>query len=107
VVLSCGKEEVVAATNSVMEQALFFDSLLHEAFQVQQPLLTKLSEEITPALTINIDPRIVGIMANAPVIYFAGRNNGTAEEFILKTNEIIRKNRFSSKGLMHCMASKR
>ena len=30
-------------------------------------------------------------MARAPVIYFAGRNNGVAEELTLKTNEITHK----------------
>jgi len=91
IVLSCGKEEAVAATKSVMEQALFFDSLLCNVFHVATPNLTKLSEDIEIALTASIDPKIVESMAKAPVIYFAGRNDGTAEELTLKTNEITRK----------------
>lgn len=91
VVLTCGKEEAVAATKSVMEQALFFDSLLFQAFNIETPLFTELSENILKALTIAVDPKIVETLANAPVIYFAGRNDGTAEELTLKTNEITRK----------------
>ncbi len=37
------------------------------------------------------DEQIVKKMAGAPVLYFAGRNNGVAEELRLKTNEITRK----------------
>jgi len=29
-ILSCGKEEAVAATKSVIEQGLFYDSLFHQ-----------------------------------------------------------------------------
>jgi glucosamine--fructose-6-phosphate aminotransferase (isomerizing) len=38
-----------------------------------------------------IDPEIVAAIAAAPVVYFAGRNNGVAEELTLKTNEITHK----------------
>lgn len=91
VVLSCGREQAVAATKSVMEQALFFDSLLHEAFHLGKPSMTDISAKIEEALSVSIDSKIVDILAKAPVIYFAGRNDGTAEELTLKTNEITRK----------------
>lgn len=91
VVLTCGKEEAVAATKSVMEQALFFDSLLTEIFNIEMPPVSELSEKISEALTLSIDQDILKILAEAPVVYFAGRNDGTAEELTLKTNEIIRK----------------
>ena len=42
-------------------------------------------------LEADLDPGIVEEFARAPVIYFAGRNNGVAEELTLKTNEITRK----------------
>ena len=38
-----------------------------------------------------MDPELVQRIAKAPVIYFAGRNNGVAEELTLKTNEITHK----------------
>jgi glutamine---fructose-6-phosphate transaminase (isomerizing) len=91
VVLSCGKEEAVAATKSVMEQALFFDCLLGESFQLEIPSWLEVSAKIKEALTVSIDPNIVNALAKAPVIYFAGRNDGVAEELTLKTNEITRK----------------
>lgn len=38
-----------------------------------------------------IDNKITETIANAGTIYFAGRNDGVAEELTLKTNEITRK----------------
>ncbi|OPZ76301.1 MAG: hypothetical protein BWY77_01937 [bacterium ADurb.Bin431] len=43
------------------------------------------------ALTMPIDPAIIAAAAKAPTIYFAGYNDGVAEELTLKTNEITRK----------------
>ena len=42
-------------------------------------------------LEAELDPELVQKIAQAPVIYFAGRNNGVAEELTLKTNEITHK----------------
>jgi glutamine---fructose-6-phosphate transaminase (isomerizing) len=91
VILTCGKEEAVAATKSVIEQALFFDSLLNRAFSVIMPSLFDISEKFNDALSLFIDPEITRLISKAPVIYFAGRNDGVAEELTLKTNEITRK----------------
>jgi glucosamine--fructose-6-phosphate aminotransferase (isomerizing) len=91
IILTCGKEEAVAATKSVMEQALFFDSLLNNAFHIPMPSMLEVSNKISDALSTTIDPEIIRRMSKAPVIYFAGRNDGVAEELTLKTNEITRK----------------
>jgi len=92
-VLKCGPEGAVAATKSVIEQALFYQAMLEHACGI--PLLGKrcklLSEQITTALTTPIDEKITDKIANAGTIYFAGRNDGVAEELTLKTNEITRK----------------
>lgn len=48
-------------------------------------------DKIEQALTLQIDPAIIDRIKKADVIYFAGRNNGVAEELALKTNEITRK----------------
>lgn len=92
-VISCGKEEAVAATKSVFEQALFYRSLLEHA--VKKPLLptrqAELSEKVAAALSTKIDPAITERIANAGTIYWAGRNDGVAEELTLKSNEITRK----------------
>jgi len=51
-------------------------------------------------------PAITKIISNASMIYFAGRNNGVAEELALKTNEITRKNRHF-RGTLQYMELKR
>ncbi|MEA2733800.1 MAG: hypothetical protein QOE14_251 [Humisphaera sp.] len=92
-VLKCGPEGAVAATKSVIEQALFYQAMLEHACGI--PLLGRrcrlLSEQIATALTTPIDPKITDKIAAAGSIYFAGRNDGVAEELTLKTNEITRK----------------
>jgi glutamine---fructose-6-phosphate transaminase (isomerizing) len=90
-VLKCGKEDAVAATKSVVEQGLFYDSLLRAIYGEKMEGLKDLSEKTEQALTIKIEAGITDIIRKASVIYFAGRNNGVAEELALKTNEITRK----------------
>ncbi|MEX0717195.1 MAG: sugar isomerase [Planctomycetaceae bacterium] len=92
-VLSCGPENAVAATKSVVEQALFLRSLVEHA--AGAPALAarraELAEQFRDALTTTIDPAFVERIARAGTIYWAGRNDGVAEELTLKTNEITRK----------------
>jgi glucosamine--fructose-6-phosphate aminotransferase (isomerizing) len=91
--LQCGKEAAVAATKSVVEQALFYRSLIL-AWEPSSPLLANQAEAAAQArqvLEAEIDPALIQKIAKAPVIYFAGRNNGVAEELTLKTNEITHK----------------
>lgn len=92
-VLKCGPEGAVAATKSVVEQALFYHAMLEHACGI--PLLGKrlrqLADDVRAALTAPIDPALVDKIARAGTIYFAGRNDGVAEELALKTNEITRK----------------
>lgn len=92
-VLSCGPEGAIAATKSVVEQALFHRALLEHvakspALGSQLPVL---SNQFREALTLPIPVELVGKLANAKTIYWAGRNDGVAEELTLKTNEITRK----------------
>ena len=92
-VLTCGEEGAVAATKSVIEQALFYRALL-EAVAGSAGLasqLTALSSAVDQALTMDIDPAVVTAVAEAETIFWAGRNDGVAEELTLKTNEITRK----------------
>jgi glucosamine--fructose-6-phosphate aminotransferase (isomerizing) len=91
--LRCGKENAVAATKSVVEQALFYRSLLG-VYGGDSPLATNQREAADAAgevLQARLDPEIIKTVAAADVIYFAGRNDGVAEELTLKTNEITRK----------------
>ncbi|MEI8224616.1 MAG: SIS domain-containing protein [Bacteroidota bacterium] len=90
-ILKCGKENAVAATKSVVEQGLFYDSLLRKLRGEKMEGLKELSEKTEQALTTKIEAGITEIIRKANVIYFAGRNNGVAEELALKTNEITRK----------------
>jgi len=91
-VLKCGWEKAVAATKSVIEQALFYESILWNIIKNKsffEPL--GLSMKIEQALTMNINSSIIEDAVKAPIIYFAGYNDGVAEELTLKTNEITRK----------------
>jgi glutamine---fructose-6-phosphate transaminase (isomerizing) len=91
-VLKCGWEKAVAATKSVIEQTLFYESILWNIIRnnsVFEPL--GLSMKIEQALTMNINGSIIEDAVKAPIIYFAGYNDGVAEELTLKTNEITRK----------------
>ena len=92
-VLSCGKEGAVAATKSVVEQSLFYRALLEHACDTPslQSRLSELAEQMRAALTLEISAELIEKIANAGTIYWAGRNDGVAEELTLKTNEITRK----------------
>jgi glucosamine--fructose-6-phosphate aminotransferase (isomerizing) len=91
-VLTCGWEQAVAATKSVVEQALFYESIVrHIDGSIDALACAALADTIEAALTQPIDAGIVKAAAAAPTIYFAGYNDGVAEELTLKTNEITRK----------------
>lgn len=90
-VLSCGKEDAVAATKSVIEQGLFYDSLLRNLRGEGMEGLETAARQTEEVLTAPIDKSITEIIKNADLIYFAGRDNGVAAELALKTNEITRK----------------
>ena len=90
-VLRCGKENAVAATKSVVEQALFYDSLMRNLRGIKMAGLRKASEQMEEVLTAKADKKIIDRVRNAGMIYFAGRDNGVAAELALKTNEITRK----------------
>ena len=92
-VLTCGKEGAVAATKSVVEQALFCRALV-ESIAGQEtlaPRLAGLAEQVRTALTMPVEAALTQKISDAGTIYFAGRNDGVAEELTLKTNEITRK----------------
>lgn len=98
-VLSCGKEGAVAATKSVVEQALFYRALLEFVEQLEYPeskptlasRQAELAEQFRAALAVTADDALIEKIANADNIFWAGRNDGVAEELTLKTNEITRK----------------
>ncbi len=90
-VLTCGKENAVAATKSVVEQSLFYDALFSSYSGNPMNNLSEAGKAVQAALEMNIDSKIIETITNAGTIYFAGRNDGVAEELTLKTNEITHK----------------
>ena len=90
-ILQCGKENAVAATKSVIEQALVLEALLYAYLGQSLSDLNLLSNYLHQVLTQPVDNKIIEAFAKAPFIYYAGRNDGVAEELTLKTNEITRK----------------
>lgn len=90
-ILNCGKEKAVAATKSVVEQALFYDAVLRAYMNIPMQGLDILANQIQEVLTATISPIIIDKISGSKIIYFAGRNTGVAEELALKTNEITRK----------------
>ena len=89
--LTCGIEDAVPATKSVIEQALFYDLLFRKLNNTDLPDFNKLGNLIIQVLQMHTPDEIIETLMNAKMIYFAGRNNGVAEELTLKANEIARK----------------
>jgi glucosamine--fructose-6-phosphate aminotransferase (isomerizing) len=89
--LTCGIENAVPATKSVVEQALFYDLLFRKLNNTDLPDFDKLGNLIIQVLEMTISDEITETLMNSKIIYFAGRNNGVAEELALKANEIARK----------------
>lgn len=90
-VVRCGEERAVASTKSVVAQAMFFDVLFRLLNEKALPDFEKLSKMFEHVLTMDIPKAIIEPVAKAETIYFSGRNNGVAEELVLKANEIARK----------------
>lgn len=88
--VNCGEENAVAATKSVLCQALFFEALNRKLMGEELPDRAKLSEHLRTVLESEINEDLVEEVAGAAKVYFCGRNNGVAEELALKTNEITR-----------------
>lgn len=89
-VLKCGWENAIAATKSVVEQVLYNEAVVRKLAGRDMDL-AGLSEKVEKALTLSVPEEIVEWVKGANTIYFAGMNDGVAEELTLKTNEITRR----------------
>lgn len=87
IVLSCGPEQAVAATKSVIEQALIYQALLQGDEWQNQNQAADLCQAI---LSETINSTITETLSSASCLYMAGRDDGVAEELTLKAYEISR-----------------
>jgi len=99
-ILNCGEEKAVSATKSVIEEALFCHNLLLNlnGKSISKHSLDELSKKSSKVLTMKIEDKIIKKLSKSRILYFAGRNNGVAEEAALKANEITRKKSFYLEG---------
>ncbi len=92
-VLTCGQEKAVAATKSVVEQALIYQSLLGHMTPCASCESGKIKAAVLAetVMAADYDPDLIVDLAQCERIFFAGRNDGVAEELALKATEITRK----------------
>lgn len=86
-VLSCGREQAIAASKSVIEQALNYQALLNGTEWQEQARAADVAADI---LSADLPADIADLLQDTRMIYLCGRNDGVAEELSLKTNEIAR-----------------
>ncbi len=90
--LNTGKEEAISSTKIVAAEALFYQEVLA---RVQgRSLANKFSytaDALEEALELEVNKTIIEKIARAETLYFAGKNDGVAQELALKANEIARK----------------
>jgi glucosamine--fructose-6-phosphate aminotransferase (isomerizing) len=91
IVLSCGDEEAVAATKSVVEQALVYQRIFSCINGYSTADTEALSRGVAEVLALQPPQEVIGALADAGTLLWAGRNDGVAEELTLKSNEIARK----------------
>ena len=87
ITLSCGPERAVAASKSVVEQALVVQALLQG---VDWGAKDKAADAAAAVLAEKLPQEMIDAVANARTVYFAGRDDGVGEELTLKMNEIAR-----------------
>ena len=100
VILGCGFESGVAATKSIMEQALILDSLMFNiaknqggkvSFSKVRKSLADASRKILFNINLQLPEFMLEALSKADSLYFAGTNKGFADEIVLKTHEIAGK----------------
>lgn len=105
-ILQSWEEHACAATKTVIEQWLLYDMILWSVTWIQWDY-QNLSTLMSQTLQYTISSDIVEIIAQASKLYFAGRNDGVAEELALKTYEIIKNQPNILSEHLQCMVSKK
>ena len=107
IIFSCGKEQAVAASKSVVEHTLAYQSVLCNFMGCKSCEESKVKAGVLAdkVLAAEDDPAIIERFAKARMVFLAGRNNGTAEELALKTTEITRKPAMYLDGTWLCSSS--
>jgi glutamine---fructose-6-phosphate transaminase (isomerizing) len=90
-ILSCGMEAAIPATKSLIEQALFYHALIFEMAGIPLDGFMETGNAFEEVLSQDIPAELIKKMAGASFIYFAGWDNGVAEELSLKAGELLRK----------------
>ena len=90
IILEHCNEIAVAATKSVVAEALVYESILM-SLKKYNFRNDELADKFQNILNSRINKAITKALLNAATVYFVGNNNGVAEELTLKTNEILRK----------------
>lgn len=90
--LACGPERAVAATKSVVEQALLVETLCSDA--AGEPLvsasdLEALASALDQILSRPVSDEVGSALAPSGTVYLSGSDEGVAEELALKTVEIL------------------
>ena len=97
-VLSCGSEEAVAATKSVVEQALVYHSILCNLIDCQCPQNKgKAADLAQEVMQVEYDPTVIEKLAAAKFSICRSQYR-CCRRATLKTNEITRKRAIISKG---------
>jgi glucosamine--fructose-6-phosphate aminotransferase (isomerizing) len=93
--LLCGAEKAVAASKSVVEQALLLQALLAGPEWAGSH---KAADAAAHIFETGLPADVVQKLAEAQTVYVAGRNTGVAEEIALKSCEITRLKSFYLEG---------
>lgn len=91
-VLNCGPETAIAATKSVMEQALILQSLIPGiSDSMNSKMLSETASLVKEVLTKEIDDHIIKNLAEAEILYFVSKDNGLSAELSLKFSETCKR----------------
>lgn len=92
--LQSGKEKAVAATKSIIEQAVVTECLVRRLAgeeMLTSTLLKNVAKAMYHNISCEIDPRLLVLISGARTVYFTGGSLGIGEEVALKFNELAKK----------------